>query len=156
MCFVKIFSTRRKVILKQILNLVHQLFIINCIVMIWFSCNFFVKNVGIFPYLLKHMQMKDVKDFFFKKVHWTFKIFLKKRIVPFLFLTFFEAPREKMCVRGQTWFHTKVEQMKRKEEEKKKLLSYLCVLHFTNLWARWIWKKNIPHSFPISGSSDFV
>ena len=118
---------------------------------------FFREKRWNFSLFTKNVQINDVKDIF-KKSSLNFQNLFKEKDRSFSVFNLFLKPQgKKMCVRGQTWFHTKVEQRKRKEEEeRKKNCSYLCVLHFTNLWARWIWKKNIPHSFPISGSLNFV
>ena len=144
MCFVKIFSTRRKVILKQILNLVHQLFIINCIVMIWFSCNFFLKNVGIFPYLLNHMQMKDVKDFFFlKKSSLNFQNLFKEKDRSFSVFNLFWSPKGKnVCKRTDLISHKSWTNEKKRRKERKNCC-LICVFFILLIYEHDEYEKRI-------------
>ena len=157
MCFVKIFSTRRKVILKQILNL--YINFSSSIALSWFDsvAIFSWKTLEFFPIYLNICKWKMWKTFFFsKKSSLNFQNLFKEKDRSISVFNLFWSPKGRnVCKRTDLISHKSwINEKKRRRE--KKLLSYLCVLHFTNLWARWIWKKNIPHSFSISGSSDFV
>ena len=144
MCFVKIFSSRRKVILKQILNLVHQPFIINCIVMIWFSCNSFVKNVGIFPYLLKHMQMNDEKYFFLlNKSSLNFQNLFKEKDRSFSVFNLFWSPKGKYVCKRTDLISHKSWTNEKKRRERKKNCCLICVFFILLIYEHDEYEKRI-------------
>ena len=81
---------------------------------------FFREKRWNFSLFTKTYANEKRETLFFKESSLNFQNLFKEKDRSFSVFNLFWSPKGKMCVRGQTWFHTKVEQMKRKEEKRKK------------------------------------
>ena len=104
---------------------------------------FFREKRWNFSLFTKTYANEKRETLFFKESSLNFQNLFKEKDRSFSVFNLFWSPKGKMCVRGQTWFHTKVEQRKRKEEEERKKTALICVFFILLIYEHDEYEKRI-------------